>query len=140
MIKLRICFQALLFIFLVPCAAFASSEKHLHALGIYSNIQKLAEGGDLSGFEIWYVISTDGDMVVFQSTTEMPSPPIVVPAKFDGKRLEFEIPEGEDGAGTYSGILNGKSYIGKWRYKKKGGGYGEEEFKLKKGKTYWERF
>ncbi|WP_148293752.1 hypothetical protein [Azospirillum sp. B4] len=108
------------------CATPGYARNYPHALGLYSNIHKAEEGGDFEGFEIWFVWSSDGDMIVFQDTAEIPSPPIVIPAKYDGSRLEFEVPEGEDGAGIYSGIVDGKYFTGKFKHKRPDGSYVEE--------------
>jgi len=99
-----------------------------------------SKSGDLSGIEVWIVPSeAEGMAVVFQDTAEVPGRPIIVAAKVDGSRVTFAIPEGSDGAGTYSGVVTDKDFRVHWERRARDGHVDKGVFVLKRKESYWQR-
>ena len=80
--------------------------------GIYSNMSYNREGGDILGMEVFLVYSHDGYRVVYQSSEDEPSSPMVIPAKVEGNAISFLIPSGTDPRGNFIGKIEPTEMVG----------------------------
>jgi hypothetical protein len=80
--------------------------------GIYSDMSYNAEGGDITGVEVFLVYSRDGYRVVYQSSEGEPGPPVVLPATINGKSIRFSIPKSIDARGEFVGSIDATEIVG----------------------------
>jgi hypothetical protein len=76
-------------------------------LGIYSDLRIGPETGDLGGFEIFILPSSDTTFDALVQVAEgAPQQPVLVPARLDDSLVTFKMPETAGAMGTFKGYLS----------------------------------
>lgn len=105
--------------------------------GMYSDMSFHQESGDVSGIEVFVVLTSRGYFVIFQSSEGEPAVPVVAPAKIEGKSIEFDLPPECAYAGKFRGTLTEEGITGNFPSGRLGPD-GSSVIRLKKGKSYWQ--
>lgn len=127
------------FMFVLSLAMDASAVEISPALvGIYSDMARHQESGDVLGTEIIISKTKSGYFAVIQTSEGVPCKPVVVPVVIDGRKIRFSIPSNACYSGTLTGVIKPD---GLWVSFGHGAlsPHGDKEFLLPKKHSFWER-
>jgi len=100
--------------------------------GMFSNLQYIAEAGDVIGMEVYLVFGHGEYSAIVQCAGGEPGSPIVVSAQVEKMRVSFDLPEGQPECGTsFEGVVSTQGLRGRFR------GEGKDRW-LPRKKGYWE--
>ena len=79
--------------------------------GVYSDMEFNSESGDVVGAEVILVFSRKGYFVIFQNSEGSPSVPVVVPARVEAEKIQFDVPFGS-GVSVFNGSVLREVIVG----------------------------
>jgi hypothetical protein len=107
------------------------SETPPKPTGIFTDMSYHSEGGDMLGTELFVVKSNHGYYVIYQSSEGEPSVPVVIPAKVDGTKINFDVPSSVDSNGSFSGVISNTGLIGTFSDS-------QQIVHLRRASSYWQ--
>ena len=108
-------------------------------VGIYSDMTRHQESGDILGIEIIISKTKSGYFAVIQTSEGVPCKPVVSPVVIEREKIRIDIPVDA----CYSGVLTGVvKPDGLWVFLGNGAlsPRGDKEFLLPKRNSFWERY
>lgn len=109
-IRIFVCCYALLWL---PNASAAGQD---YANEIFTNVKHIKIEGDLIGWRIQLIRSSQRAYALVQGFEGEPQPPCLVPARIDGNGdLEFEMAQNCDVRGRFVGRIKGNALIGEFK-------------------------
>ena len=112
---------------LLVLAVSADAQQRVRVTGVFSNMQYVAEAGDVIGTEVLIVAVEGGYYAVVQIAEGSPSIPVVVPVTVNGSDVAFSVSRPFDG--RFTGRVTREALVGH---------FGSERITLKRGKSYWQ--
>lgn len=107
-------------------------------VGIYSDMARHQESGDILGIEIIISETKSGYFAVVQTSEGVPCKPAIAPVVVEGKKIRISIPADACYGGMLTGIVKPD---GLWISFSQGAlsPRGDKEFLLPKKNSFWER-
>jgi len=103
--------------------------------GIYSNMRKFPDSGDIAGMEVFILAACDPVDVEFfalvQFAEGVPEPPSLVKLRVSGRDIEFDVPDPSRKTGAFRGRVTDNALVGRF-----GNG---AQLRLAKGKSFWQK-
>jgi hypothetical protein len=120
----------------IQTAATAQPKKDVFT-GIYTDMHRHPQTGDVLGVELFVVQTNRGIYVVFQDAEGTPRVPVIVPGKIKNNRIEFELPERDGYTGKFEGTITGSAIRGHFTNGQQSSS-GTGEFALKRRTSFWQ--
>jgi hypothetical protein len=105
--------------------------------GVYTDMRRQPETGDIIGVELFIVQTNRGAFIVFQDAEGSPRVPVVVPGKIQNRRIKFHLPERDGYTGKFVGTISGSTISGHFTDGQQSS-FGKSEFMLKRRKSFWQ--
>jgi len=112
----------------------AEAQKLPQITGTYTNMQYVAEAGDVIGYEIKIVFTGDRFQGALQIAEGVPGELMVVDVHSDNAKISFSIPDRSTYAGQFTGTIENAVLKGEFLFKNGG----SEKVELPRGKSYWD--
>lgn len=125
----------LLVFYLGKSVALWSEEFDLHHTGVFSNLSRDSETGDISGIEIFIMHSNNGYYLTYQCAAGEIATPVLVPARISKSNIEFTIPDEFKffcNFGKFRGTIDKNGIKGRFMNS-------EEYIFLERKKSFWQR-
>lgn len=96
---------------------------------MFSTYEYLEEAGDISGLEVFIVVTNKGYYAVIQDSLGYPDVPVVVPVDVAGDRVRFRFSNSAGEEQLFEGRVTRKALFGKLN---------GEPYSLPRKKSYWQ--
>ncbi len=106
--------------------------------GVYSDMYFNHTRGSLLGVEIFVIPSPQGYHVLFQGAGGRAEVPVLVPAKIEGNRIEFTLPERAGYIGRFVGEFVEEELVGSFLPAQINHVTDTWEFRLRRKASYWQ--
>lgn len=103
--------------------------------GTYTNLRMSAQTGDLNGYEIRLLLSSDGYVSVVQMSEGGPGIVTLQPVRIQGKQIVIDFSNHRYGLIKFEGSVNRDQINGVFTFDRGGA----DSVVLRRGKSYWER-
>jgi hypothetical protein len=130
--------RALLVLAVLLLGGIARADDPPPIAGMYSDMYFNRTRGSLLGVEIFVIPSREGYHVLFQGAGGHPEVPILVPARIDGDRLEFELPDRVGYSGKFIGVFRDDALVGSFEPAQINRVTDTWEFRLRRTASYWQ--
>jgi hypothetical protein len=97
--------------------------------GMFSTYEYLEDAGDISGLEVFIVVTNKGYHAVIQDSLGYPDVPVVVPVEVEGDWVRFGFSNSAGEEQSFEGRVTGKALSGKLN---------GEPYSLPRKKSYWQ--
>jgi hypothetical protein len=120
-------------IFALPVSAETTKAR---VTGFFTNMQYIAEAGDMVGMEVWIVYARGGHWATVQLAEGAPDRPVVVPVEVSDRRISFALP-GPSGDSSNTSNTTPLKFVGEVTKAGLTGTFVHDRVVLKRGRTYW---
>ena len=108
------CFLVLLAMLSLLLPSLAAADDTVRITGCYSDLEYVAESGDLVGFEFFIVYSGQGYYLFYQESVGEPDTPQLLPVKVDGNKISFKLQSDPSDYGAFKGTISADGLTGKF--------------------------
>ena len=120
-------------VFTLPVSAETTKAR---VTGFFTNMQYIAEAGDVVGMEVWIVYARGEHWATVQLAEGEPDRPVIVPVQVSDRRISFDVPVPSTDSGNSSNTTTLR-FVGEVTKAGLTGTFVQNRVVLKRGRTYW---